>query len=188
MRFYVKSVKNLGGDCDTKASQSKHEIELVTQTESNANGQMILTYYDHGNNAEYESRFEPKFNYDSLLDDDFSCALHEFLDDFIYDFEMDQIGTCDVYEYNWDRLTIVQVKSQYFTYCPVTTPQHEALEACEGHLKAGHVVVVSKLGDKVKTKVVPFRGTNANSYGSDLLMYQIEKDGSIKEISCGNFN
>ena len=78
---------------------------------------------------------------------------------------------------------------QYIAYCPINVPQDEALEAVKGYLKTEHVCVVSKRygSDGYNVKVIPFRGTRANSYGYDLYLYQIEAD-ELKYLDCGDFN
>ena len=182
MRIFVKDIKNFGGFDST--SRNEYQITLCTQNDKNISREFVFTYLDYGNNAEYEPYIYPRFNYDILEDADFEMALNEFIDRSVYN---NEVGIW--YEYDPIDLKMVPTNVYLLAYCPIEIDFEQALKTAINILKPNYVTIITKGygAELFNIKIAPLKGLNANEYGSDLYLYEVNKNGKGKYISCGDF-
>ena len=92
MRLYIKTIQNLGGFDHTSRSEYRIVLYWYSGKYPKVRNTMLITYYDHGNNAEYESHYE--ITYGKFQNEAWDNALWELLDDVVYQYG--SIGTVNV--------------------------------------------------------------------------------------------
>ena len=84
------------------------------------------------------------------------------------------------------------INMRYLAFNPIEIDLNEAMNFVDCLSKFDlldlPVIKLIKHDNRIIVKHWPYHGPKANSYGDDLWLYQIDKDGKTKFLSSGSFN
>lgn len=78
---------------------------------------------------------------------------------------------------------------KYFAYCPVLREKDECFQVAKDLLKDNQVVIVTHgIGpERLHIKILPFTSEDADNYGHDLYLYEVDDKNELKYLDCGSF-